>query len=704
MNRIANHNFHRVNRILSTPLQSFWHWLPISVQVKLKIKGFIFNYFSIPFRGSGMYRRWQSFNSNCQYNYDIQPAQRHEKEPPGNEYVPILKASPLIEKPVSLICFYLPQFHAIPENDVWWGKGFTEWKNVKSAKPLFKGHDQPRIPGELGYYNLLDNSVIRRQIELAKLYGIEGFCFYYYWFNGKRLLEKPIENFINDETLKFPFCLCWANENWTRRWDGLENQLLISQNYSPEDDIEFIKHIARYLNDSRYIRINGSPLLLVYRPNLLPSPKDTTKRWRQWCRDNGVGDIYLAYTQSFEKVNPSQYGFDAAIEFPPNNSAPPDITETVKPITRPFACSVFDWETFIHRSRQYKKTKYKLFRGVCPSWDNTPRRRGNGIIFGNSSPHGYQEWLYNSVIDTVMRLNNPDERLVFVNAWNEWAEGSYLEPDQTRGYAYLEATRLALVRSGATISSNSCPNKSLAVVIHAFYEDIFEELISLIDKVDIFSLKLYVTTTTQKQKKIKTILSKQKHSYVLMTVENKGRDILPFLKIMPTVLKEKHAFVLKIHTKKSQFCLNGDQWRKELIEQLASDKAITESISYLKSNPEVGLLGPNGHLIPMEKYYGSNKKFIINISNRLGVNTEVLNSLCFVAGSMFFARTKALLPLLNLAIPDSYFSEETGQTDGTFAHAIERLFSVSAHASGLITTCKANKITNTYEFANYMSS
>lgn len=152
---------------------------------------------------------------------------------------------------------------------------------------------------------------------MAKLYGIEGFCFYFYWFGGKRLLETPIQTYLSDSSLDLPFCLCWANENWSRRWDGLDSEILIAQQHSPSDDIAFIEHIASYISDSRYLRIDGRPLLLVYRPSLLPSPRETAERWREWCRVNGVGEIYLAYTQSFETVNPVQYGFDAAIEFPP---------------------------------------------------------------------------------------------------------------------------------------------------------------------------------------------------------------------------------------------------------------------------------------------------------------------------------------------------------------------------------------------------
>lgn len=371
---------------------------------------------------------------------------RIEFDQTTNNYVEYKKNEP-INPLVKLIAFYLPQFHPIPENNAWWGKDFTEWTNVMPAKPQFEGHYQPRIPGELGYYNLLDPSVQRRQVELAKLYGIGGFCFHFYWFAGKRLLEKPIENYLNDKTLDLPFCLCWANENWTRRWDGREEDILISQHHTPEDDLGFIQHVAQYMHDARYIRINGKPLVMLYRPGLLPSAKDTARRWRNWCRDNGIGEIYLAYTQSFDRVDPSHYGFDAAVEFPPNNSGPPDITKSVEPIVDNFKCTVFDWPIFVARSERFMPPPYKLFRGVCPSWDNTARRKNKATIFVHNTPNLYQLWLENAINDTVKNQNNPDERLVFINAWNEWAEGAYLEPDQKYGYAYLNATRQSLISS-----------------------------------------------------------------------------------------------------------------------------------------------------------------------------------------------------------------------------------------------------------------
>jgi lipopolysaccharide biosynthesis protein len=366
-------------------------------------------------------------------------------EPEAVKYVPHLgpDVAP-VEKAARVIAFYLPQFHPIPENDAWWGKGFTEWSNVRPASPQFGGHYQPHEPDDfLGYYDLRDTAVMRKQIALAKQYGIEGFCFYAYWFGGTRLLETPIDNYMADATLDLPFCICWANENWSRRWDGLDNDLLMVQHYSDKDDIAFIAHMAKYLRDPRYIRVQGKPLLIVYRPNLFPAMKDTAQRWRGWCLENGLGDIYIAYVQSFEKRDPAEYGLDAAIEFPPNNSAPPDITDKIAQPLPGFSGNVYDWRIFLQRSENYAPESYTVFRGACPSWDNTARKKERGTVFANSSPKLFERWLVNAFADTAQRAKDFDKRLVFINAWNEWAEGAHLEPDKRHGYAWLRAIRQA---------------------------------------------------------------------------------------------------------------------------------------------------------------------------------------------------------------------------------------------------------------------
>lgn len=441
-----------VRRLLSRSAYSAWHRLSFPLAAKQRLKNAVFKSLPFLFAHTGAYKAWKSFNAPASLEALVvaipsSGGAGDVLETPvaaARPFVPKLEAGPLKQKPVRMIAFYLPQFHPIPENDEWWGEGFTEWTNVKPAQPQFAGHHQPHVPIELGYYDLRDAAVQRQQIDLAKLYGIEGFCFYFYWFAGKRLLETPVESWLNDKSLDLPFCLCWANENWSRRWDGLDAEILIAQDHSPADDLAFIREVARYMRDPRYIRIDGKPLLMVYRPSLLPSANKTAERWRDWCRENGIGEIYLAYTQSFEKADPGAYGFDAAVEFPPNNSAPPNVTSSVTPLNGEFGTTVYDWRVFPERSENYPPREYTLFRSICPGWDNTARRKNRGTAFIHNAPDLYRRWLENAVHDTLDNVADPDERLVFVNAWNEWAEGAHLEPDVANGYAYLQATRDAL--------------------------------------------------------------------------------------------------------------------------------------------------------------------------------------------------------------------------------------------------------------------
>jgi lipopolysaccharide biosynthesis protein/GT2 family glycosyltransferase len=598
-------------------------------------------------------------------------------------YVKYVKASFInFHPPAKAICFYLPQYHEIPENNTWWGKGFTEWTNVRPAKPQFPGHYQPRIPGELGYYNLLDPSILKRQIELAKSYGIYGFCLYYYWFGGKRLLERPLENYLKDPSLDFPFCLCWANENWTRRWDGLENDVLMAQKHSPEDDIAFITDVARFLRDQRYIRVDGRPLLVVYRPSLLPSAEQTAYRWRKWCRVNGVGEIYLALTHSFDKINPQEIGYDAAIEFPPNNQSPPDITKHVPDTYPDFKGRIYDWTVFPERSRNYSKPEYPLFRGVCPSWDNTARKKNKGNILYGSSPRGYQNWLYNAIINTTG--NWPvDNRFVFINAWNEWAEAAYLEPDAKYGYAYLDATRVAMLRSEEHLVRNSrFDNSDLAVVVHAFYPEILDEIIQRLCSIKNINFKIYVTSPPDKSEDVKKILNGSGLDFYHFTAENRGRDVLPFFKILRIVIQNRHSILLKLHTKRSVHRIDGRKWRNDIYEKLLNPVTASKVLDFFSGRKEAGIIGPQNHILPMDCYWGSNEEKVLQLSSRLGLHKSQVFSSRFVAGTMFYARTSIFLPVLGL-VDESSFEEEKSQIDGTLAHAFERLFSVCAAGNGL---------------------
>lgn len=352
----------------------------------------------------------------------------------------------LRKEDIKLISFYLPQFHPIPENDKFWGKGFTEWTNVTKALPKFIGHYQPHLPIDLGFYDLRLIETQKRQIELAKKYGIFGFCFHYYWFNGKRLLEKPLNMFLdNPDELDLPFCLCWANENWTKRWDGMDNEVIISQKYSAEDDLDIIKDLSRYFKDKRYIKMDNKILIIIYKPQLLPDPKKTFAIWREYCKNKNIGELFILGVKRHDFVDPETYGLDAAVEFPPNTPHPTQ-RKNVHFLEDGPHPMVFDLEKFVE-SRHYlvDEDNYKKFKTVIPSWDNTARRGSDGQVYvGN--PDVYKKWLKDVITLTKEKMGK-NEQFVFINAWNEWAEGAHLEPDRKFGYGYLKATADAVIET-----------------------------------------------------------------------------------------------------------------------------------------------------------------------------------------------------------------------------------------------------------------
>jgi lipopolysaccharide biosynthesis protein len=353
--------------------------------------------------------------------------------------------------PIRVIAYYLPQFHPIPENDEWWGKGFTEWTNVTKSFPRFRGHYQPHLPGELGFYDLRNPEVLYRQAELARRYGLHGFCIHHYWFGGKTLLDEPLRILLEHKDIKIGFCLNWANENWTRAWDGGHSKILIAQRHSPEDDLALAVSLERSLADPRYIRIDGRPLLMIYRPSILPDARATADRWREHFERSGYGNPYLVISQADFAVNPSAFGMDAAAGFPPHvhgYSASRHILRHVlarlenrryKGFVKSYDKMISNALASLDNFSSYQSSLYTLFPGVCPNWDNHARREFGAQAFVGSTPQKYGAWLQASC-EFVLRQNASDKQIVFINAWNEWAEGAHLEPDRHFGYAYLAET------------------------------------------------------------------------------------------------------------------------------------------------------------------------------------------------------------------------------------------------------------------------
>lgn len=349
---------------------------------------------------------------------------------------------------VTLIAYYLTQFHPNPQNDEWWGKGTTEWNNVDQAIPQFVGHYQPRRPGELGYYDLRIDDVMRRQIKIAQNYGIGAFCFYYYWFNGKRLLEYPLNKFLQDHTYAIPFFYCWANENWTKRYSGTSSEVLMEIDPTVESYQAFIDSVISDFSDPRYFKIGNRPVLSVYRPALVPDTEKVLDHWRKRVKITLGLDLYIIAIQEKDtSIDWLSKGYDAESEFQPKSVELwcKDISTAVRPIRSDFSGVVFDYADLVDKRRYLnnKGLSRKTYPAVMPMWDNTARRNHRGTIFHGSTPVLYQKWLHD-IVQRVRRNADLDERIVFINAWNEWGEGAYLEPDRFFGYAYLEATWNAL--------------------------------------------------------------------------------------------------------------------------------------------------------------------------------------------------------------------------------------------------------------------
>lgn len=379
---------------------------------------------------------------------------------------------------MKIIAFYLPQFHNIPENDEWWGDGFTEWVNVKAAKPLFEGHQQPKVPLNDNYYNLLDDNVKIWQAKIAKEHGVYGFCYYHYWFSGKMLLEKPMEQMLKNKAVDIPFCISWANETWTKAWVNDEKKVLILQKYGEKDEWkQHFDYLLPFFKDDRYIKENNKPLFIIYRPEVVECLNEMLDYWNQLAIENGFDGMCFAYqTINMDITNGSDTSrFDYDIEFQPSYarfdmSNQKSKLAVLKKIRRNVAkwfekkfgidllrytspmmarkllhTNGIDyseaWETILAR----KPISNKCIPGAFAAWDNTPRHKERGWVYTNNTPEIFEKYLEKQIV-RARDVYHKD--MIFMYAWNEWAEGGYLEPDEEHGYAYLDAIRTALEKTG----------------------------------------------------------------------------------------------------------------------------------------------------------------------------------------------------------------------------------------------------------------
>lgn len=363
---------------------------------------------------------------------------------------------------MKLITFYLPQFHTFPENDEFWGKGFTEWTNVKKARPLYKGHYEPRVPLDDNYYDLTNPKTFEWQVDLAKKYGVYGFCFYHYWFSGKILMQKPMEMFLQNKNLSLHYCISWANETWSRRWNGKEEDILIKQEYGTEREwIEHFNYLLTFFKDDRYIKIDGYPLFILYKPEIFPDYQKMFALWNRMAQDNGFPGIKFAI-QSAIWNNDKNYDHskvDYRIMFEPGYTDRRNKHSLSFNVTKNLIKVFRLWHRLLYLHplsyREYCKDILnrnvyddKFIPGMFVNWDNTPRRKERGATTFGNTPEIFQKTLSKLI---KKAKNEYHKDMIFINAWNEWAEGCYLEPDKKYGYAYLQAVRQALIDNNESI-------------------------------------------------------------------------------------------------------------------------------------------------------------------------------------------------------------------------------------------------------------
>ena len=352
-----------------------------------------------------------------------------------------------------LIAFYLPQFHPIPENDEWWGKGFTEWTNTAKAKPLFEGHYQPHVPADLGFYDLRLAETRLAQAQMAREYGIEAFCYYHYWFGGQRLLERPFNEVLESGQPDFPFCLCWANQTWTGIWHGEPKRVLVEQTYPGMDDHRrHFEYLLPAFLDKRYLHVEGKPVFIVYSPDELPDSNRVTELWRNLAVQAGLPGLFLMAVHNSSDWDPKPAGFDAVIisRLPPRRAYMKAWTTWKNPLRkfkywnadRQHLPTIHQYKYAVEHVMTEPVSGIESYPCVIPNWDNTPRSGANGLVLNGSTPELFRAHLQKA----LQRVANLpiDRRFVFVKSWNEWAEGNHLEPDLCFGHRYLEVIRETL--------------------------------------------------------------------------------------------------------------------------------------------------------------------------------------------------------------------------------------------------------------------
>ena len=556
---------------------------------------------------------------------------------------------------IKAIALYLPQFHETKENNQFWGKGFTEWTNVKRGRPLYEGHHQPRFPGDeygyLGYYDLKNIKVFERQVKLAKSHGIYGFGIYYYWFSGKKVLQKPLDNFMKHSHIEFHFLLIWANENWTKKWNGGDQEILIKQEYRQNDPQKYIKDIKKYIIDRRYIRIDNKPVLGLYEPSKIPNLARTISIWREKSKELGIGNIFILIcmnknkTQDFERLNL----FDGAYEFPPRNSF-----ENLRiPNKRTLLYSELLYKSSLFNETRINFKNFSLFRGTMVEWDNSARTI-NHEIFENYSPE--QFYIFNKIIvNWTLNHYNKENQFIFINAWNEWGEGSYLEPDDKFGYASINSLSKAIFGISYSENFSSIGENRIAFFVFLNNEYLIEEIINKINNIPyIYDLFIYINNNINKEFLNQYIvLNSKAYYYEIKLIDNEKIYLLIFLYNFRYKAK-KYKYISHINSIYPDDIDYFDEWKNYIYNNLiGNSKIISEIISDFEKNKEIGFIFP-------EIYYKSKVQchdkindmdliYLNHFLRKINPRAAILNKYVdFPEGNMFWAKINAIYQIFHL--------------------------------------------------------
>ena len=622
---------------------------------------------------------------------------------------------------VKPLAFFLPQFHEIPENDAWWGKGFTEWVNTEKAIPQFKGHYQPRRPHiDIGFYDLSNIETLKKQVQLAKQHGIYGFCFYYYWFSGKRLLEKPVNMFLQHQEISMPFCLCWANENWTRTWSGNQKDVMMAQEYAADDPYRFMDDIKPYILDSRYIRVDGKPILIVYNAGEIPDCVKTFEGWRKRARENGIGEILIWTCRTANHTAEEMQivkEIDAEVEFPPHNFwkykeiAIKDFNLNGK------SAFIYNYQKLVklilRLIKENKNEKIPVYRTCMMGWDNACRRSIEWTTYYGYSLKAFYEWI-GAIVSEARKKFGEEERFFFINAWNEWGEGTYLEPDEKYGYANINTLSKAIfdipfekrIKMTSLIETKYLAeldgSPKIAVQCHIFYPELAEEIVQNVNKIP-YPYDLFISTNTEEKKRLLEDVFRKNSTANAVAVDiydNKGRDVAPFL-FQIGECYDKYRYICHIHSKKTSNAEYGDGWREYLYKHLFGTSKNLEAIFNLfEEDKTIGLIYPDTYpVLKTQEEWGGNRSGCESLLERLGISCMLNHEIEFPVGNMFWMRASAVKDILGYCWRSEDFPKEEGQVNLTISHQIERLWKVVAEAKGYRTQLIYNNTPKTHSVA-----